>query len=161
MSVQLRVDRPSSEHVQVGTWWVRSAGRAGFEVLAAGWRDWIFADVDRTGSRVVTLPHDGAGPFFVRAFPSLEVVRSVDPPPGKLWGFDGFFTGDLIVSTFRGGGEGLVAFSGHGQIEELDQPRAFGFSPADDGTWLETTGTTIRRRTMAHCGEGPAQMTLW
>jgi hypothetical protein len=87
-------------------WWVCSAGLADFEVLAAGRRDWIFADVDQSGSHVRTLPHDGSGPLVVRAFPSLEVIRSIDPPPGRFWGLCALFVGDMIVSTFRDEREG-------------------------------------------------------
>jgi hypothetical protein len=69
-------------------WWVRSArqpcGQVRLEVLDGGWDDWILADVDPAGTEVITTPHMGlSSALVVRSFPGLEIVRSVDPPPGS------------------------------------------------------------------------------
>lgn len=51
------------------------------KVLKGGW---ILSDVDPSGTNIITTPHMG-GPLLVRSFPSLEIVWSVDPPPGESW----------------------------------------------------------------------------
>ena len=56
---------------------------------------------DPSGSKIITTPHQG-GPILVRSFPSLEIVRSVAPPPGEYWDFNAFFAGNLIVSALKG-----------------------------------------------------------
>ena len=70
------------------TWWVRSAsqfpGQMRIEVLDGGWDDWVLADVNASGSKIITTPHRD-GPLLVRSFPGLEVIRAVEPPPGEYW----------------------------------------------------------------------------
>jgi hypothetical protein len=98
-------------------WWVRSArqpgGRAGIEVLDGGWTDWTLADVDRAGARVITAPHWCflSSALVVRSFPGLEVVRSVEPPPGEHWDCTAFFAGDMIVNALTGPGHGQRRFA--------------------------------------------------
>jgi hypothetical protein len=69
--------------------------------LQGDWGDWILVDVDPSGSKIITTPHQG-GPILVRSFPSLEIVRSVVPPPGEYWDFNAFFAGNMIVSALKG-----------------------------------------------------------
>ena len=147
-------------------WWVHSAsripGRTGVEVIAGGWRDWILTDVGPSGSEIITVPHDYHGPLLVRSFPSLEVVRSVEPPSGEHWDCDAFFAGDMIVSTLRGEEDRVVAINRRGKIEDLDQPEALYIFPADHGTWLEIGRTTVRRRGIVDSGDQVrGQMALW
>ena len=108
------------------------------------------------------MPHDYHGPLLVRSFPSLEVVRSVEPPSGEHWDCDAFFAGDMIVSTLRGEEDRVVAINRRGKIEDLDQPEALYIFPADHGTWLEIGRTTVRRRGIVDSGdEVQGQMALW
>ena len=107
-------------------WWVRSAAEPSgqlIEVLDGGWSDWILVDVDPSGSKIITTPHQG-GPILVRSFPSLEIVRSVAPPPGEYWDFKAFFAGNMIVSALKGQEERFVAIAPHGKIADLDQSEA-------------------------------------
>jgi len=135
----------------VRAWWVRSAGRppgeTGIEVLNGGWDDWVLSDVDPSGSKIITTPHLG-GPLLVRSFPSLEIIRSVDPPPGESWDFTAFFAGDMIVSSLLGDQERFVAIGPRGRIADLDEFEARYLVPAATGTWLAVTRTTIQRRRM-------------
>jgi hypothetical protein len=55
------------------------------EVLNAGWDNWVLSDVDPSGTKIITTPH-GIGPLLVQSFPSLEILRSIDPPPGMSFG---------------------------------------------------------------------------
>ncbi len=152
-------------------WWVRSAtqpgGQAGIEVLDAGWPDWILSDVDPAGARVTTTPH---GCFLstalaVRSFPGLEIVQSVEPPPGEHWDCTALFAGDMIVSALSGPESGqrrLVAVNPRGKIAELSEDQDAWLRPAAGGTWLTVSGTTIRRRKMVRDDEEvPGQMPLW
>jgi hypothetical protein len=86
----------------VKAWWVRSredsSGAAALDVLDAGWDDWVLADTDPAGTRIITLPHD-TGPLLVRSFPSLDVIQSFDLPEDHGWGFGACFAGDLILAT--------------------------------------------------------------
>jgi hypothetical protein len=86
----------------VQAWWVRSAshfpGEMSIEVLDGGWNSWIFIDVDPSGSKVIAMPHMG-GPLLVGSFPSLEIVRSIEPPPGESWIERAFFAGEMIVPS--------------------------------------------------------------
>lgn len=149
----------------VRAWWVRSAaqpsGQPRIEVLDAGWGDWILADVDPAGSKIITAPHPD-GPLLVRSFPSLEIVRSVEPPPGEHWGCHALFAGNMIVSMLRGEAERHVAIDRRGRITDLDQSEAIYLIPAGHDTWLAITETTIQRRKMIRSDEEiPGQMALW
>jgi hypothetical protein len=89
-------------------WWVRSAGQVlgqiRIEVLDAGWDDWLLGDVDPSGAKVITTPHN-TGPLLVRAFPSLEVLRAIDPPGERSgWDFTACFAGDMLISELIGDG---------------------------------------------------------
>ena len=146
-------------------WWVRSAsqlpGQMRIEVLSGGWNDLCLSDVDPSGSKIVTAPHHG-GPLLVWSFPSLKVVRSVEPPPGEYWDCNAFFAGSMIVSALRGEEDRFVAIGRDGKIEDLDQSKALNLVQADHGTWLAATKTTIQRRRMIHGDEeAPGQTTLW
>lgn len=124
-------------------WWVRSAGQLSgqmrIEVLSSGWDDWFLVDVDPSGSKIITTPH-GGGPLLVRSFPSLKIVRSVEPPPGEYWDINAFFAGNMIVTALRGQGEGFFAIGPHGKIADLDQYEATYLVPAARSTWLAVTG---------------------
>ena len=146
-------------------WWVRSAGQLSgqmrIEVLDGGWDDWLLVDVDPSGSKIITTPH-GGGPLLVRSFPSLEIVRSIEPPPGEDWGIDAFFAGNMIVTALRGRGESFVAIARGGKIADLDQYEATYLVPAARSTWLAVTRTTIRRRRVIRGDEEiPGQLALW
>jgi len=134
----------------VKAWWVRSrrdnSGAAELDVLDAGWDDWVLADVDPTGMRIITLPHD-AGPLLVRSFPSLEVIRSFDPPEGHGWDFTACFANDLIITMmlcYDSDDERLTAIDGTGILHDLGKSGGTPL-PAADGTWLSATRTRIRR----------------
>jgi hypothetical protein len=133
-------------------WWVRSAsqpsGQMRIEVLEGGWDDWCLSDANPAGSMIITTAH-GGGPLVVRSFPGLEIVRSVDAPPGEFWEFTAFFAGDMIVSALLGEQERFVAISLGGRIADLDEPEARYLIPAARGTWLAVTKSAIHRRRMA------------
>ena len=155
-------------------WWVRSVshspGEMSIEVLDGGWKSWIFIDVDPSGSKVITTPHMG-GPILVRSFPSLEIVRSIEPPPGESWIERAFFAGEMIVGGFGAQEDRFVAISERGRIIDLDQPEARYLVPADHGTWMAVTQTVIRRCQMTGREEEipiqspdeqiPGQTALW
>lgn len=131
------------------------------EVLDGGWGDWILVDVDPSGLKIITTPH-GGGPLLVRSFPSREIVRSVEPPPGEYWDVHAFFAGNMIVSALRGQEDRFVAISRGGRIADLDQYEAIYLAPAGQGTWLAVARTTIRRRRMVRGDEEiPGQLALW
>lgn len=151
-------------------WWVRSAaqsvGQARIEVLAGGWDDWILSDVDPSGAKIITTPHMGWVPaLVVRSFPGLEIVRSVDPPPGEHWQEAAFFAGDMIINALGGTRHGqrrLVAINRYGKIADLDEHEDAILRPAAHGTWLAACSGTIRHRRMARSDEEiPGQMPLW
>ena len=159
----------------VQAWWVRSAsqpsGDMGIEVLSGGWKSWIFVDVNQAGSNIITTPHLGDGPILVRSFPSLDIIRGIEPRPGESWIETAFFAGDLIVAAL-GAQEGrFVAISQQGRIMDLDQPDALYLAPADHDTWMAVTPSTIRRCRMTGSEEEivaqsrdpqiPGQMALW
>ena len=149
----------------VRAWWVRPAGQLPsqmrIKVLDGGWDDWILADVDPSGSKIITTPH-GGGPLLVRSFPSLEIVRSVEPPPGEYWDCNAFFAGNMIVSAVLGEEERFVAVDRRGRIADLDQYEAMYLVPAKHGTWLAVTQTTIQhRKIMRGDEEIPGQIALW
>ena len=155
-------------------WWVRSAshspGEMSIEVLDGGWKSWIFIDVDPTGSNIITTPHMG-GPLLVRSFPSLEIVRSIEPPLGQSWIERAFFAGEMIIAGLGAREDRFVAISESDQITDLDQPEARYLVPADHGTWMAVTQTAIRRCRIKSRGEEmsaqgpdgqiPGQTTLW
>jgi hypothetical protein len=117
--------------------------------------------VSPSGSKIITTPHHG-GPILVRSFPSLEIVRSVGPPPGEYWDFNAFFAGNMIVSAIKGQEERFVAIGPHGKIADLDQSEAIYLAAAGHGTWLAISQTTIQRRKMLRSDEEiPGQMALW
>ena len=160
----------------VQAWWVRSPSRSSgemrIEVLDAGWKSWIFSDVDPTGSQIITTPHLGDGPILVRSFPSLEIVRSIEPPPGESWTESAFFAGEIIVGGLQHRDDRFVAISQHGRIMDLQQSGARYFAAADHGTLMAVTSTVIRRCRMTDDGEEeivaqsldeeiPGQMALW
>lgn len=152
-------------------WWIRSArqpcGRAGIEVLDGAWMDWTLTDVDPAGAQVITTPHLGflSSALVVRSFPRLEIVRSVDPPPGENWDCTAFFAGDMIVGALTGPEHGqrrFVAVDPRGKIADLNEDEDGSLRPAADGTWLTVTRTMIRRRRMVRNDEEiPGQMPLW
>jgi hypothetical protein len=74
----------------------------GIEVLDGGWKSWIFIDADPSGSKIITTPHMD-GPLLVHSFPSLEIVRSIEPPPGQSWIERAFFAGKMIVGGLARG----------------------------------------------------------
>jgi hypothetical protein len=154
-------------------WWVRPAGQLPgqmrIEVLDGGWDDWVLVDVDPSGSKIITTAHLG-GPLLVRSFPALEVVRSVDPPPGRHWDFSAFFAGNMIVAALLGDEYRFAAISPHDKIADLDEREATYLVAADQGTWLAASRTTIRRCRMAgsreqipgqHDEQIPGQIALW
>jgi len=98
----------------------------------------------------------------VRSFPSLEIVRSVEPPPGEYWDCNAFFAGNMIVSAVLGEEERFVAVDRRGRIADLDQYEAMYLVPAKHGTWLAVTQTTIQhRKIMRGDEEIPGQIALW
>jgi hypothetical protein len=152
-------------------WWIRSArqpgGQAGIEVLNGGWMDWILSDVDPASAQVITTP---LGCFLstalvVRSFPGLEIVRSVEPPPGDHWEESALFAGDMIVAALSGAEPGqrrFVAVNPRGKIADLNEDEDAWLRPAADGTWLTVNGTTIRRCKMVRNDEEiPGQVPLW
>lgn len=153
------------------TWWVRSArqsgGQVSLEVLDAGWPDQILTDVDPPGAQVITTPHGCflSTALVVRSFPGLEIVRSVEPPPGEHWDCTAFFAGDMIVNALTGPGDGqrrFVAVNPRGKIADLNEDQDATLHPAADGTWLTAIRTTIRRRRMVRTDEEvPGQMPLY
>jgi hypothetical protein len=149
------------------TWWVRSAsqlaGQMRIEILDGGWDDWILSDVDPTGTKIITTPHGSLETsLVVRSFPSLEIVRSVDPPPGEFWDSTALFAGDMIITALLGPQERFVAIGRSSRIADLDEREGGYLVPAAHGTWLTVTSTTIRRRKMARTDEEiPGQMHLW
>jgi hypothetical protein len=152
-------------------WWVRSAGQPGgqaaIEVLDGGWPDWILTDVDPAGGRVITTPHGCflSTALMVRSFPGLEIIRSVEPPPGEHWDCTAFFAGDMIVSALSGPGHGqrrFIAINPHGKIADLDEDPDAALRPAAGGTWLTVSDAMIRRRRMPRNDEEvPGQIPLW
>ena len=156
-------------------WWVRSAGQPsgeiGIEVLGGGWKSWIFGDVCPSGSKIITTPHLFGGPMLVRSFPSLEMVRSIEPPPGEGWIERAFFAGEMIVGGLQQQEGRFVAVSPDGRIVDLDQADVLYLAPAGHGAWIAVTSNTIRRCRMTGreeeiAAEGldeeiPGQMTLW
>jgi hypothetical protein len=132
----------------VRAWWVRPASGLGadrrLEILDAGWDDCVLADVDPSGTKIITTPH-GTGPLLVRSFPGLEILRSVDPPDETYWDFTACFAGDLIVSKVIGEQERVVVLGEDGAIHDLDAREDSWLIPAANGTWLAATRTTIRR----------------
>jgi len=152
------------------TWWVwsatQSAGRMPIEILKAGWDDWILSDVDSSGTKIITTPHMGwRSPLMVRSFPGLDIVRSVDPPPGESWNEAAFFADDMIVNALSAPEHSqrrLVAISRRGKICDLDEHEDRWPRPAVYGTWLTAHRGTIRLRKMARSDEEiPGQMALW
>jgi hypothetical protein len=157
----------------VQAWWVRSAstpsGQTSIDILGH-LKSWIFADVDPAGSKIITTPHLGDGPILVRSFPSLEIVRVIQPAEGQSWTEMAFFAGDLIVAGLQQQ-DGFVAISQRGRIMDLDQADALYLWPANEGSWLAFTETTIRRCRMTGSEEEivaqsrdqeiPGQMSLW
>lgn len=146
-------------------WWVRSAsrspGQVRIQVLDGGWSDWVLSDVDRSGSKIITTPHLG-GPLLVRSFPSLEIVRSIDPPEEESWDFTAFFAGDMIVNALLKDEERFVAIGLNGRIADLDEQEAMYLTPATHDTWLAVTRTTIQHRKMVRSDEEiPGQIALW
>jgi hypothetical protein len=122
----------------VRAWWIRSAGQSRgqirLEVLAAGWDDWVLSDVDPSGTKVITTPHN-TGPLLVRSFPGLEVLRAIDAPGEQAgWDFTACFAGDMLVNKLIGGQERLVAAGQDGTVHELDEQ--------EDG-WLIPQPTTL------------------
>lgn len=65
----------------------------------------------------------------MRSFPSLEIVRSVEPPPGEYWDCNAFFAGNMIVSALPGEEERFVAVDRRGRIADLDQYEAMYLVP--------------------------------
>jgi hypothetical protein len=63
-------------------WWIRAPAVADghLELLDAGWDDWVFSDVHKSGRQIITTPH-GRGPLLVRSFPSLDPLREVETRP--------------------------------------------------------------------------------
>jgi hypothetical protein len=159
----------------VKAWWVRSdsqsSGEISIEVLDGGWKSWIFIDVDPTGSKIITTPHQGYGPILVRSFPSLEILRVIEPPPGETWTETAFFAGELIVAGLQQQEGRFVAISQRGRITDLDQPEAWYLVAADHDSWMAVTSTTIRRCRMTGSEEKaaaqspgqeiPGQTALW
>lgn len=129
-------------------WWVRpGSGRAAespLEVLDAGWDDWVLCDVDPSGTKIITTPHN-IGPLQVRSFPGLEIIRSVEPPKQTRWDFTACFAGDLIVSKVIGEPERLVAITDDNAIHNLTGHDDSWLIPAANGTWLTATPAAIRR----------------
>ena len=130
-------------------WWVRSVnqdtGSVSVEVLDAGWDNWVLSDIDPSGTRVVTTPHSG-GPLLVRAFPSLDILRAIDPPREKdAWDFTACFAGDLLVSKLIVPQERLVAIGQDDMIHELGKREDGWLIQAPHGTWLTVTRSSIRR----------------
>jgi hypothetical protein len=131
-------------------WWVRSVGQPSgqvrIEVLNAGWDNWVLSDVEPSGSKVTTTPH-GIGPLLVRAFPSLEVLRTIDPPgDDTAWDYTACFAGHMLVERLRGfDNERLVAIDEAGAVHDLNEQEDEWLIPAASGTWLAATRTTIRR----------------
>jgi hypothetical protein len=152
-------------------WWVRSArqpgGQAGIEVLDGGWAYWILTDVNPAGAQVITTPHRGflSSALVVRSFPGLEIVRSIEPPPGEGWDCTAFFAGDMIVNALTGPEHGqrrFVAINPNGKIADLNEDEEGSLCPAADGTWLTATRSTVRRRRMVRNDEEiPGQAPLW
>lgn len=127
-------------------WWVRSRpGTPEFDLLDAGWDEWVLADADRAGTRILTLPH-GAGPLLVRSFPALDIIQSFDPPEDYRWDFSACFAGDLIIATTTGrkAADRLVAIDGSRTLHDLGESGGW-LVPAADSTWLTVTPATIRR----------------
>jgi hypothetical protein len=143
----------------------------GFEVLDGGWKSWIFTDADPSGSKIITTPHLGDGPILVRSFPSLEIVRSIEPPPGESWIERAFFAGEMIVGGLQKQEDRFVAVTQHSRIMDLDQSEARYLASADHGTWMAVGANTIRRCRMTGSEEEvvaqsldeeiPGQITLW
>lgn len=129
----------------VKAWWVRSRpGTPELDLLDAGWDDWVLADADPAGTRILTLPHD-TGPLLVRSFPALGTIQSLDPPEDHYWDFTACFAGDLIIATMTGDDAShLVAIDGPGTLHDLGEFDGW-LAPAADSTWLTVTPTTIRR----------------
>jgi hypothetical protein len=135
-------------------WWVRSrldnSGAAELDILDAGWRDWILADVDPAGTRIITLPHvsrDDTGPLLVRSFPGLDIIQSFDLPGDHGWFFNARFSGDLIIApmlSYEGDDERLAAIDGSGTFHDLGKWDG-SILQAADRTWLSVTRTRIRR----------------
>jgi hypothetical protein len=139
----------------VQAWWVRSRpGTPEFDLLDAGWDDWVFADADPAGTRILTLPRY-TSPLLVRSFPALDIIQSFDPPEDYSWDHTAYFTGDsacfagdLIIATMMGdnAADHLIAIDGSGTRHDLGESDDDGqLVPAAGGTWLSVTETTIRR----------------
>jgi hypothetical protein len=130
-------------------WWIRpasqSSGQTRIDILDAGWDDWVLSDVDPSGSKVITTPHN-SGPLLVRSFPSLDVLRVIDTPSsGAYWDFTACFAGDMLVNRLIGDQERLVAISQDDTVHDVDGQEDGWLIPAAHGTWLAATRTTIHR----------------
>lgn len=130
-------------------WWVRSTGQRdgvdGLEVLDAGWDDWVLCDVDRSGSKIITVPHGCPGPLVVRSFPDLQAVRAVESPDDEHgWDHTACFAGEMIVSRLYGTHDRIVAVDPAGTVHDLHLG-GDDLIPAAADSWLTVTRTSIRR----------------
>lgn len=129
--------------------WVRSAHRppalAELHALKAGWHDSLLRDVDPSGTKIITTPHNGAGPLTIREFPSLEILQVIDRPGrDALWDHTACFAGDMIIAMVTGQHERLAAITGDGALHDLGERDGW-LIPASGGTWLLANRTTIHR----------------
>lgn len=105
----------------------------------------MLSDVDPSGTRIITTPH-GSGPLLVRSFPSLDVLRTIDPPGEEdAWDFTPCFAGDVLVNKLIGPRERLVAIDQDETVHDLDESGDHWLIPASHDTWLAATRTRIRR----------------
>jgi hypothetical protein len=127
-------------------WWVRPRpGTPEFDLIDAGWDEYILADADPGGTRILTLPHGSTGPLLVRAFPALDIIGSFDPPDGCDWDFSACFAGELLIAPVTGGAApGRLVAIDCSATHDLGESGGW-LVPAADSTWLTVTPTTIRR----------------
>jgi len=82
----------------------------------------------------------------VRAFPSLDILRAIDPPREKdASDFTACFAGDLLANKLIGPQERLVAIGQDGTVHELDKREDGWLVRAPHDTWLTVTRGSIRR----------------
>ena len=134
------------------TWWVRLTGE-GIELIRAPWDDEVLFDVDATGNRILTTPHDD-GPIRIRSFPQLTMLRELLPPAGYAWDYYACLIGEVVVARAheKDGDDGiLVAVDDEGTLTTLAQTHD-SIHPGPDGSWFASTDEGIERWCLSEAG---------
>jgi hypothetical protein len=137
------------------SWWVRASASDAddLELLDGSWDDWVLSDVDATGTKVITTPHDD-GPLVVRAFPDLIPLREITVPDDEHhWDFTACFAGDQIIARLLGDDERLISISQTDVVADHGLGDGW-IIPAAAGSWLAATRSRLRRWRLTPSGGG-------